>query len=307
MYRTLNLPVPLIAYTILHRPRAGVGEEAYRSILAEMHRRVAAEAAAVRELVVRAAEDDAAREVQRLRGGLLHFLETPMRRDKEDVARTLLESLGRARDTASPPVGVAGSRDGRFAAPKTGSGATAAHVRRGREYLTGLGFEGSAAVWESQFFVEGGANLDLLEHIVRDRMGVYASTHGRHIGQFTGFASSVHNLVGSRRWSPGKPTPAPCWEVAVHFAKPGVRYDEFRAALERFLDVLAGLPGAAALSLWQRKLGLGRGEEYVLRCEARSEREAVDIAARVAAERSDPLLGDAVARHGRALLREIHV
>jgi hypothetical protein len=304
MYRALQLPVPLVAYTVLHRRRPEVPPDDYRSTMIEMHRLVAAEAAAAADSVARAADEQALREAQRLQGALLHFLETPMKRDKEEVAKNILESVRRAAGAeAGPKPGLAGSRDALLAIPRGSKGKPlAAPFNRGAEYLAGLGFAGPDEVWESRFFVHGAANLDLLEHVVRDRIGIDASAHGRHLGEFTGFVSAAHNLADARSWGPDRPADGSGHEVVVWFAKPQVRYAEFRGALAVLLDDLMRDGTCRAAAVWQRKLGLGSGEEYQLRCEVADHGKALGLARSLAERKLDPVLQTAIVRQGRMAL-----
>jgi hypothetical protein len=88
----------------------------------------------------------------------------------------------------------------------------------------------------------------------------------------------------------------------VWFAKPQVRYAEFRGALAVLLDDLMRDGTCRAAAVWQRKLGLGSGEEYQLRCEVADHGKALGLARSLAERKLDPVLQTAIVRQGRMAL-----
>jgi hypothetical protein len=261
---------PAVAYCIFHQAAAEAGREEYARTLRELHELLREQGTAAVAEHPRALRDAVLREVQVLLGSLAPFLETPMRGDAFAVRGILEESLGKfaARFAGGLPASLQYSLEGRVHIPTAKRAAERKLLQQGREYLAGLGFETSKAeppLHESMFVVSGGAGLDLLEHLVRDRIGIYGPTHGRHLSQFHRSSYAAYNLI--HRQGPFPEFAAmPGWsEAALFFAKPRMLYGEFR---EQLASVAAGLGveiGPAHLSIWQRKLGLGPGVEFALR------------------------------------------
>jgi hypothetical protein len=266
-----SFPLPLVAYGILHRPRPGVPRREYRETITAMHAAVEAESALFNEGEAKLNADLSARQSQMLRGALSQFLETPIRGDNAELQRIFREAFHEHRTQISPdgPSGAMLSWAGAAAPASSGFPAWLKKLEsNGRSVRRALGVEspgGSSEVCESVYVVRGGANLDVLEHIVRDRLGIYDSAHGKHIGESAPFVVAVHNLVHGSIAEFGKSLPSAWGEAVITFEKPAVPYDKFRASLTALLDGALPASGVRSATLWQRKLGLGRGAEFALR------------------------------------------
>jgi hypothetical protein len=145
----------------------------------------------------------------------------------------------------------------------------AAAIDRGRAYLQALGFrdpDAARPVHETRFVATGAAHLDLLEHLVRDHMGIYQPPHSGIITAFARVTFNLFNVAGT--FEPPKNATPEGPELALFFGKPGrpgqVQYADFREGLRTWLERLAEHQEARA-ELWQRKLGLGRLREFIVR------------------------------------------
>ena len=140
---------------------------------------------------------------------------------------------------------------------------------------------------------------------MRDRLGIYASAHGKHIGQAAPFVVAAHNLVHSSGTDFWKSLPSARGEAVLSFDKPAVPYDEFRASLASLIDrVLAG-PGAPAATLWQRKLGLGRGSEFALRILLSRHEDAPGVIDRLRSAHDSPAAGQIFGPETSLLVKEL--
>lgn len=154
--------------------------------------------------------------------------------------------------------------------PADGSTAEAATaIERGRAYLQSLGFqdaEGGRPVHETRFVATGALHLDLLEHLVRDHMGIYQPPHSGVITAFSRVTFNLFNVVTT--FEPPEPVAPEGPELVLFFGKPGrpgqVKYADFREGLRTWLERLVEHQEARA-ELWQRKLGLGRLREFIVR------------------------------------------
>lgn len=263
-------PLPIVTYSILHRPSPGTPREQYEGTIVEMHRAVEQESALFTEEQSKLLAGLSGRQAQILRGALTQFLETPIRSDDAEVQRIFQEAFDEHSSQVSEtgPYGAIAS----WAGSATAIPAAPAWLKKleanGRRMLRALGVESpksATGVYESVYVVRGGVNLDVLEHIVRDRLGIYASAHGKHIGESAPFVVAAHNLVHASGGEFWKSLTSAWGEAVLSFDKPDLEYDSFRTSLSPLIDAAVAESGAPAATLWQRKLGLGRGNEFVLR------------------------------------------
>ncbi|HUI11607.1 MAG TPA: hypothetical protein VL221_14835 [Bacteroidota bacterium] len=301
-------PLPFVSYGLIHRPKNGVPRERYEETILEMHRRVEEESALFTAGQEKSVDAVTARQAQILRGSLSQFLATPIRSDDAEVQKIFLEVFNEllAQAAVGGQCGAVASWAGRSVTSGEAQGLLKKLESNGRRYVRSLGLEsgkGGTETYESMYVVRGGGNLDVLEHIVRDRLGIYDSPHGQHIGDASPFAVAAHNLVHSSGNDYMKSLPAAWGEAAFYFEKPAVPYAEFRSSVAAAIDAALRESASPAASLWQRKLGMGRGNEFALRfiLPART-----DAAALVESLKAFPPLGkEAFARDVSLLVKEI--
>jgi hypothetical protein len=253
IFEPLALTVPTIAYSVLHQRKPSVGEEEYVKTLLELTRQA------------QERSDEASRQIHEWR--------------KAQVADAIVDDL---LQRLCPMPGL----DGALELATVEAALPEARLQKlagtGREYLTSLGFrsaEGEAPIHVSVLLFTGSWNYDLVEHVVRDLMGIYEYPHLQHVeemGPVIFFTQNQVVAVGDPLESqPGE------WQPSIFFAKGPMRYDDFRSALRRGMQSAVARGGLHAASLWQRKLGMGNIFEWELRvrCEADPERlaRALDI------------------------------
>lgn len=298
-----GVPPTVVGYAIMHQSQGDLAAEEYLAAMIAFHGRVRQEADAASAAQERRRREVLAREAEVLFGALNQFLETPLRTDAAEVRGILNDSLKRISEhLLEAPPRVRTSNEGRIRIPRFRTAAPRHAAERAAAYLREIGFspDGPGDLFESQFIVDGGAGLDLLEHIVRDRIGIYEHPHGTHLGQTTSWIFSAYNLV----FDGGERQSARPLELCLHLSKPpGMEYATFRAGLTAALESALGGEGARTAELWQRKLGLGRGREFIarIRCD---DPEAAQRAAEVLLSAS-PLQEDNPGNRPAALLREI--
>ncbi len=282
-FAPLALTPPRIGYCVIHQRQPSVSQEKYVKILLELTRQAGQRSneasqhiRAWRQAQTRDALKGAPSEVGERVGTLL-----------EGVAPVPAVEAGlelATVDTALP--------DGRVRQLATA----------GREYLGSLGFrtaDGEAPVHYSILVFTGSWNYDFIEHVVRDGMGIYAYPHSDHIEQLGRVIFFTQNLVHAV----GDPLEAEDgeWQPAIFFAKGKPRYDEFRAELRRAMEQVSHVPGVRAISLWQRKLGMGNIFEWELRLRCARGPEALSRAVDAFAE-GGGAVAERVAARGRLIL-----
>ncbi len=91
------------------------------------------------------------------------------------------------------------------------------------------------------------------------------------------------------------------WQPTLFFAKGKPRYDEFRSALGRAMERAVKAAGLRAISLWQRRLGMGQIFEWELRLRGEADRQQLTRALDAIAEEGCAV-AERVASRGRLLV-----
>jgi hypothetical protein len=254
---------PLIAYSVLHQPGPGAARRGYEETVEALHTALLEESRAIDAARRRALGEMTAQAAQRLRASLSDFLSMPIQSDSAEVARIFREALDGV-TFRSGPFGVISSSEGTLIAAPPGI-AQKPKILNGKRHLAALGFAvagKSPPVYESVYLLRGGSNLDVMEEIIRDRLGVYRSPHGEHIVSRPRTAIGLYNHVGST----GSRETSGYGEAVLWFSKPAMQYEPFRAALSAIAGELQSRQFVLGTDIWQRKLGLGPGREFILRC-----------------------------------------
>ena len=270
IYRTLNLAVPQLLFTVLHQAGPTVSEEEFTRTVTALHLDIRHQAQEVAEELHRWLEQqytqrahEAVRQLQRLSN-------LAEQADLEQVQETLLrdyQQLGNDISTASV-LGMQGSAEESFRDEVPSHPDLARRFADGREYLASLGFKpGQGFMHEAWLLFRGSIHYDIMEHIVRDRMGIYRGSHGAHIQHVTRTMFRTYNLIHQL----GEPLiadlaqEAQTQEVTLAFNKGPIQYNAFRQEVRVLMEQVVEQMYLMHASFWQRKLGLGTGKEFELR------------------------------------------
>lgn len=303
VYSALKFEMPVIAYSALHQVRKGIIPEVYIQTMKDFHRLLREETDRVNAAWEGFKNEAAARTIQSVRSLLLEYLSTPLKSDNDAIQRILRDRVEEYSKSVLPEkgLGMILTSEGKVIDLPEGGGRSLASS--GKKYLSELGFKmdrPQREVFESVFLVDGGMNLDIIEHIVRDRIGIYTPVHGKHIGEFDSYAYSAHNLVFLEgALDPGSTR----YEMAVFLSKGGVKYDVFRSALKSKLAAIVDRHKLPHASLWQRKLGLGSGREFVLRVQGNDAENLADVMKSLHND-ADPVFLKGALRSGHLLFKE---
>ncbi|MFN0157033.1 MAG: hypothetical protein ACKVRP_03050 [Bacteroidota bacterium] len=310
LYSHLSTPIPTIAYCAIHQALPSVPKDEYIKTMKELHRRIAEEAAAIESGYEKAMRETIQRQSQMVRNSLSPFLQTPLHGDKDEVTAIIGDSLdkikGQLLEGTTP--GLSYSYEGRIFFPTSRRSMEKKLLKHGKDHLAGLDLsmkDGAPDTFESVFVVRGGMNLDVLEYIVRDKLGIYATTHGKHIKEFGGYSYAAYNRVYARGEVPAQQSMSGYLEMAVFFSKPDVKYAPFRSALTGALDKLLAAIPIESVSVWQRKLGLGRGTEFVLRLVSNQPEALSECLEWIAAYEEQPHVADALTTQGSLVVKEL--
>jgi hypothetical protein len=211
--------------------------------------------------------DFTAKTVQTTRGNLSQFLSTPIQSDTGEIQHIISDQIGQTAEQLLPKItyGLSEGYDGKFLVEAPQIEIPKARALGARSFFQNIGFKvgrTNSAVFESMYFIQGGTNLDILEYLVRNRLGIYDSLHGTKINQSAISVCSLYNLLfsdGSYERSTDR------FELQVRFAKGKESYELFHKELNEAVKVFRLEIHDLNISVWQKKLGLGIAEEYILR------------------------------------------
>jgi hypothetical protein len=267
IYEVLSFDIPILAYSVLHQPRKSVTAKEYAKSLLEFRTELKEESAKIQTTWLNYLTELTSKTEQTTRGNLSQFLSTPIQSDTGDIQNIISDQIGQTADQLLPKIhyGLKEGYDGRFLIEAQQGEIPKARALGGRSFFQNIGFKigrNNSAVFESLYFIQGSSNLDILEHLVRTSIGVYNSSHGTKINQSAIFACSVYNLIfldGSLEHTLDR------FELQVRFVKGKESYKLYHNELNEALRIFRLEVHDLNVSAWQKKLGLGIGEEYILR------------------------------------------
>jgi len=270
IYRALNADVPQLLFTVMHQGGPSVSDEVFTHTVTALHgdiRRQAREIGVelqrwLDQQALREAEETA-RKLQRL--GLLSE-SASLEEVEQHIVRDYRRLAGRVGSESE--LGMQGSGEMVFTEVAPEDTDLAKRFEDGREYLASLGFRpGQGPFHEAWLLFHGSIHYDVMEHIVRDRMGIYRGSHGEHIENVGRTSFGTYNLVYQlgEDLTADFANVASMQEIAFAFSKGPIQYSPFRQEVSALLESLGDLTSLSHASFWQRKLGLGTGKEFVLR------------------------------------------
>lgn len=268
VYRALNADVPQLLYTVLHQAGPTVSHEEYARTASALHMEMRRQAQAVgdelRQWLQQQYTQQAEETVRKLQRVAVLAEHADLGQVQEVLARDF-RRLG-SRIGSESVLGMQGSGELVYDEEMLADPDLARHVADGREYLASLGFKlGQGSLHETWLLFRGSVHYDIMEHVVRDRMGIYKGSHGDHL-EYVGRASfGTYNLVYQLGEGLTAEQAVATQEVTLAFGKGPVQYSPFRQEVDSLIEQVAEQVHVLHASLWQRKLGLGTGKEFVLR------------------------------------------
>ena len=267
IYNVLSFEIPIIAYSVLHQHKEMVTVKEYARSLHGFRTELNKESARIKSVWENHISDMTAKTVQATRGNLSQFLSTPIQSDTDEIQKIMRDQIIQTSEQLLPNIlyGLAGGYDARYLIETKQSEMTKSRMAEGRSFMQKIGFKmvkNNASIFESLYIVQGGSNLDILENMVRNCIGIYNSVHEKKIDEFEMMACSIYNLLFSDGVSYSS---FDRFELQVNFVKGKESYELFHKELEDSIKYFRMEIHHLNVSIWQRKLALGIGEEYTLR------------------------------------------
>jgi hypothetical protein len=274
VYRALNADVPQLLFTVLHQAGPTVSNEDFTRTVTALHMDIRRQAQAVGEELHQWLQQQYTQQAEETLQKLQRLAVLSEHADLKQVQEALTRDYSRlgSRIGSESVLGMQGSAEETFNEEAPADPDLAKRFADGREYLASLGFKpGQGPLHEAWLLFRGSIHYDVMEHVVRDLLGIYIGSHGAHIENVVRTSFGTYNLIYQlgEGLTADLAHDAATQEVTFAFSKGPVQYSPFRQEVAGLLEHVAGqVQGQAHLmhaSFWQRKLGLGTGKEFVLR------------------------------------------
>lgn len=270
VYRALNADVPQLLFTVLHQSGPDFPEEDFTRTVIALHQDIRQQAQEVGEelqqWLQQQSQQEAEETVRKLRRLGLLAETASVEAVQQALERDFRRFAGRVGSESL--LGMQGSGEEVFSETMPRDAALAKRVADGHEYMASLGFKpGQGPLHEAWLLFRGSIHYDVMEHVVRDRMGIYRGSHGAHIENVGRTSFGTYNLVYQlgESLTADLTGDAQTQEVTFAFSKGPFHYNDFRRDVSALMEQLGERSDLLHISFWQRKLGLGTGKEFVLR------------------------------------------
>ena len=270
VYRALNADVPQLLFTVLHQAGPMVSDDDFTRTVTDLHMDMRKQAQAMGEELHRWLEQQYRQQAEETVQKLQRLAMLTENADRGEVQRVLERDYSRlARRVGTESLlGMQGSGEEVFAEEAPAEPDLAQHFADGREYLASLGFKpGQGPLHEAWLLFRGSIHYDVMEHAVRDRIGIYRGSYGAHIENIARASFGTYNLIYQlgEGLTADLVNDAGSQEVTFVFSKGSVHYSDFRQEISALMELVGEQTHLIHASFWQRKLGLGTGKEFVLR------------------------------------------
>jgi hypothetical protein len=267
IYNVLSFDIPIIAYSVLHQHKKAVTMKEYAKSLHGLRLELKKETERIKLAWENHISDLTGKSVQATQGNLSQFLSTPIQTDTGEIQKIMKDQITQTSEQLLPNIlyGLAGGYDAKYNFESPQSEIPKARMAAARSAIQGAGFKigkATPSIFESFYIVQGGTNIDVLENMVRNGIGVYNSVHEKKVSEFENMSCSLYNLLFSDGASYSL---FDRFELQINFTKGKEPYELFHKELSESIKYFRTEIHHLNVSFWQRKLGLGIGHEYTLR------------------------------------------
>jgi hypothetical protein len=267
IYNVLSIDIPIIAYSVLHQHKSNITPKEHTKSLSSLRTALQGETNRIKLVWENHISEMTAKMVQASRGNLSQFLSTPLQSDTGEIQQIMKDQIVQISEQLLPNVlyGLANGYDAKYIFDAQQNEIPKSQMSKGKSYIQKAGFKTGknySSVYESLYIVQGGSNLDILENMVSNGISIYNSVHEKKVSEFETMVCSLQNLL----YSDGNYNSLfDRFELQVNFVKGNKPYTAFHKELSESIKYFRTEIHHLNVSIWQRKLGLGIGEEYTLR------------------------------------------
>ncbi len=275
VYRALNADVPRLLLTALHQAAPTVSHADFTRSVTALHMHFRRQAQALSEELHRWSQQQYTQQAEETLQKLQRLAFLSEHADLQQLQEALLRDYSRLgnRIGSESLLGLQASAEETFNEEPPADPDLAKRFADGREYLASLGFKpGQGPLHEAWLPFRGSIHYDVMEHLLRDLLGIYTGSHAAHIENVACTSFGTYNLLYQlgEALTADLARDATTQEVTFAFSKGPVQYSPFRQEVAGLLEHIAGQAHLLHASFWQRYLweafgGLGTGKEFVLR------------------------------------------
>src|SRR5579863_1100262 len=268
IYRALNADVPQLLFTVLHQAGPTVSEADFTHTVTALHMDIRRQAQTIGEELHHWLQQQYTQQAEETVQKLQRLAALQEDADLTQVREALIRDYSRLgnRLGSASLIGMQGSAEETFSEEAPSDLELAKRFAEGRDYLASLGFKpGQGPLHEAWFLFHGSIHFDVMEHLVRDLLGNNQGNYGSHIAHVVRTSFGSYNLVYQLGEALTADLTHDVQEVTFAFNKGPSQYSPFRQEVAGLLEHIAEQAYLLHASFWQRKLGLGTGQEFVLR------------------------------------------
>src|SRR5437764_6088491 len=198
VYRAFNADVPRLLFTVLHQAGPTVSDEEFTRTVKALQMDIGKQMHEMSERLhmwltqqYSQQSEETLQKLQRL--GVLS-----QQADVGEVRQILEKDYSRlgSRVGSETLLSLEGSAEETFSEAVFSDLDLAKRVADGYDYVASLGFKpGQGPIHETWLLFRGSIHYDVMEHIVRDRLGIYVGSHGAHIENVGRTSFGTYNLV----------------------------------------------------------------------------------------------------------------
>ncbi len=264
IYKALSHEPRMICCSSLYQLKEGEIKETYLKSFKSMQQHLEKETEKIEKTLTKYSEKILDKNTEMLTTILGEYLQTPLQQDNEEIRKTLRDSLEKLSTQFSLNIkyGLELAYISEVVVLPTQYALLKRLEKAGSDYLKTIGFEAGKEhrkIYETLLIFESSVNLDLIEQMLlkknyEDQLHIDNSQN------------SLYNLIYSSGAAANKLLEKEVFEVAFFFAQPQDVPDEtFQPSMNEMLDKLWVSLKIPYITLMRRKLGFGKGSEFVLR------------------------------------------
>jgi len=269
LFEELGISPRLVAYSVVQQVSTPGDLKEFPRLLAEALNAIRAEGAAIADAFAAGLIDSRLKTAQVARGSLNAYLSTPIKSDNEDVQRIIREALEKYSAQIFPAsrLGIHSAwlsrvvPDSSIVTTRSNLSASVRHMlSAGRHLLTSSGFnkgKGLPNIFETDFLLEGGINLDVLETCIRKNMSGPSplSIAGPQVNELY----SVLSILEISKQT------ASLWESEFHPRGLEMKDSELIASIDALFAQLTKEFNLHQLSLWRTKFASANSQNHSIR------------------------------------------
>lgn len=264
IYEALAHEPRMICYSSLYQLKEGEIKEAYLKSFKSMQQHLEKETEKIEKTLTKYSEKLLDKNIEMLITILGEYLQTPLQQDNEEIRKTMKDSLEKltAQFSLNIKYGLELAYISEVVVLPTQYALLKRLEKAGSDYLKTIGFETGKEhrkIYETLLIFESSFNIDLIEQMLLKKN--YEDQLHIDVSQ-----NSLYNLIYSSGAAANRLLEKEVFEVAFFFAQPyDIPNDVFQTSMTEMLDKLWVSLKIPYITLMKRKLGFGKGFEFVLR------------------------------------------